>query len=168
MTLPTLPREHDHTSVRDWFAGLGRSPSIPVYVGQHEDGWDLGVHCAVAPVSYRQEALSKPGWDLLHGPHGPGFSQSQNEDGEWETVYFRLSSGELEPLVIEREFHGVRPGYRELSEEFRLFHNLYASKDGKLLRIDDAGAESVAAEIRPGLSFQTTSRRCSAHAPGYR
>jgi hypothetical protein len=29
-------------------------------------------------------------------------------------------------LVIERQFHGIRPNYNELSEEFRLFHNLYS------------------------------------------
>jgi hypothetical protein len=49
---------------------------------------------------------------------------------------------------LEREFHGVRPDYNELSEEFRLYHDLArGSEEGELLQIDDAGNASVAARV---------------------
>lgn len=30
-----------------------------------------------------------------------------------------------QPIVLERSFYGMKPQHKEISEEFRLFHNLY-------------------------------------------
>lgn len=53
--------------------------------------------------------------------------------GENKVKYFRWGVEEnqygAEPLVIHREFGGKREKYFEISEEFRIFHNLYHSKD---------------------------------------
>jgi hypothetical protein len=63
-----------------------------------------------------------------------------------------LTSEPIEPLVIEREFHGAAAGYAELSEEFRLFHNLYEDgATGDLHRFDEAGNDAVVAHVRSEL-----------------
>ena len=55
----------------------------------------------------------------------------------------------LQPLVIDREFHGLRPDYQELSEEFRLFHRLYHDrKQDRYYKIDGGGNEHVVAIIK--------------------
>ena len=54
----------------------------------------------------------------------------------------------VEPIVLHREFHGVRPSYQEICEEFRTFHNLFHDRDSdSYVKIDDAGAETVVAVI---------------------
>lgn len=147
MELP-VPDAHDQERMREWFAQLGRGAWFPLRASRHDDSVNVGIYCALAPPSYRSEALSDPGWDLLHGSHGPGFSQGSDGSGGWITTYHRVTSDPLEPLVVEREFHGIRPAYVELSEEFRLYHNLYADPtNGQLLKFDDAGNEHVAAQV---------------------
>src|SRR5438067_289326 len=54
----------------------------------------------------------------------------------------------IEPLIIEREFHGIRPDYEEISEEFRLFHELYHDrKENRYYKIDDTGNEDLVAIV---------------------
>jgi len=49
-------------------------------------------------------------------------------------------------LVIERRFDGLRDDYIEISEEFRLFHNLYHDrKADRYFRLDGEGKHLVAA-----------------------
>ena len=132
--------------LREWFLHLGDRPWLTLYSSIGTEGISCGTFCGLAPPSYRGEAVRDPAWDLMHGGHGPGFSQ----DGAGVATYERFYLDPLEPLVIEHEFHGVRPSYNELSEEFRLFHNLYQeSATGRLLKFDDAGIESVAAYVDP-------------------
>lgn len=71
-------------------------------------------------------------------------------DGGTETTYLRYGSDSgVEPLVINRDFFGIRPRYNELIEEFRHLHNLCDSGDGRLFQIGDDGSELVAAEVTP-------------------
>lgn len=50
----------------------------------------------------------------------------------------------VEPLVFQREFHGQKPSYVEVSEEFRHFHNLfYDSKTGQLIKTGGSNDEIV-------------------------
>jgi hypothetical protein len=47
-----------------------------------------------------------------------------------------------QPIVLERSFYGMKPPHKEMSEEFRLFHNLYFdSKNHKYIKIRDDGSE---------------------------
>jgi hypothetical protein len=148
--LVARPDDPAQERVRAWFSNLGSGPWLPLYATSHEEGWNFGVLSAIAPPSYRAQALSAPSWDLHHGTHGPGFVQSVDDAGKWVTTYLRISSDPVEPLVIEREFHGIRAAYRELSEEFRLYHNLVADGTGtRFLKFDDAGNEVLASEIKP-------------------
>ncbi len=72
------------------------------------------------------------GWDLFIRDYRPGFSQYHDGDNE-TTVYHRLGGVEpSEPLLLSREFHGARPSYMELCEQFRLYHNLYWTRQSQV------------------------------------
>lgn len=95
------------------------------------------------------KALSKYDWDLLlDGGPGLVFYREGNEE---KAKYCRFSEDGIEPLVYYREFHGTRETYLEISEEFRLYRDLYeeyvSNKEKKYIRIDDNGDEEVVAII---------------------
>ena len=74
--------------------------------------------------------------------------------GESEIKYFRWGVDEnmygAEPLVIGRQFSKMKENYFEVSEEFRLFHNLHHNrKTDTYIKIDDAGNEETVAIIEP-------------------
>ena len=74
--------------------------------------------------------------------------------GENRVKYFRWGVDEnmygSEPLVIGRQFSGVKENYIEISEEFRLFHNLYHDKEtDKYIKIDDTGNEVPVVIVKP-------------------
>jgi len=148
--IPGGPDDPAQDQVRDWFSSLGSGPWLPLVVSRREDDLDVGTYCALAPTSYRSDALGDPAWDLLHGSHGPSFMQEWDESGASVATYLRSGAEPLEPLVVEREFHGAIPNYRELSEEFRLYHNLYHELgSGRLLKMDEVGNFEVAAHVEP-------------------
>ncbi|RKU22123.1 hypothetical protein C6500_04900 [Candidatus Poribacteria bacterium] len=74
--------------------------------------------------------------------------------GESEIKYFRWGVDEnvygSEPLVIGRQFSKMKEDYLEISEEFRLFHNLYHDrKTDTYIKIDDAGNETTVVIVKP-------------------
>jgi hypothetical protein len=108
-----------------------------------------GLFCALAPISRRQEILDSSSWDLSIGDGHPGSMRSYG-DGEITTTYLRYGSDDgIEPLVVRRDFGGIRPPYNELLEEFRHLHNLFDAGQGRMLRIGADGTEIVAAEVTP-------------------
>ena len=75
-------------------------------------------------------------------------------DRESPIKYFRWGVNQdkygSEPLVIERQFSKMKEDYLEISEEFRLFHNLYHDKEtNTYIKIDDAGNETTIAIVKP-------------------
>ena len=133
--------------LRKWFLDLGSSVWIPLLTSLREEGRNFGMLAGLAPTSYRTTALNDASWDLHHGAGRPGFTQTYG-GSEPVTTYLRTPSEPLERLVHEREFHGVRSDYNELSEEFRLYHDLArGSEEGELVQIDDAGNTTVAARV---------------------
>ena len=55
-----------------------------------------------------------------------------------------------EPLIISRDFGGIKTPYDEISEEFRHFHNLYHNREtDEYIKIDDAGNEERIALVKP-------------------
>ncbi|MDE0010847.1 MAG: hypothetical protein OXU36_06865 [Candidatus Poribacteria bacterium] len=75
-------------------------------------------------------------------------------DRESPVKYFRWGVDEdvygSEPLVIKRRFSGIEENYIEISEEFRLFHNLYHNKEtNAYIKIDDAGNKNKIAIVKP-------------------
>jgi hypothetical protein len=106
-----------------------------------EDRTHGGIFCALVPLALVDRALSHDSWDLTVGHSiGPRCTQ-YFEEGKKVTEYYRFGDRDgIEPLVIPRDFHGVRPDYVEILEEFRLFHQLYwDAARGVYLKFDEAG-----------------------------
>ena len=120
---------------------LGKGEWVTVYSG-HDGMLDGPVfYSALIREDQASQSLQDPGWDFRIGSGAPGFSMHY-EDGKEVTTYFRPSDEGIEPLVLWREFHGIRPGYWEVAEEFRLYFNLYDDRqNNKLLFIDNNGDE---------------------------
>lgn len=85
-----------------------------------------------------EKAMKTTDWDLHTHDTMPVWWSSLRE-GETNR-YSRLSSDRgVEPLVICRDFHGLKPSYREVCEEFRLYHNLYHDASNKRYVAHDNG-----------------------------
>ena len=74
-------------------------------------------------------------------------------DRESPIKYFRWGVDQdmygSEPLVIARQFSKMKEDYIEISEEFRLFHNLYHDrKTDTYIKIDDAGNEETVVVVK--------------------
>jgi hypothetical protein len=94
-----------------------------------------------------EDALKRAAWEVRIGDDSPGFSK-RDDNGVEVTVYERFSYSGLEPILYLRNFHGIKPQQFDLSEEFRLFHNLYHDRaEDRYIHIDGRGNEIVAAEI---------------------
>ncbi|MEJ7631721.1 MAG: hypothetical protein WKF28_04390 [Rubrobacteraceae bacterium] len=140
----------NQTDVHEEFSALGRGPWTVLYRSCHRSKRDdLGIYCGLASPDYRESALSSPNWDLMVTDGRPGFSQGPGENGELVTKYHSEGSeGEVEPLVLHREFHGVRPSHLEIVQEFRLFHNLWWNNELlAFMKAHEDGSEEVAIEV---------------------
>lgn len=138
----------------DWRATFAGNPQAKAWQvvygrieGEHQDGL---IYSALIPNGDIERRLKDHSWDLRVGDGGPGNSQS-GQGASLKITYDRLGFlGGVEPLVICRSFHHGPEGFRELSEEFRLFHNLYQEKKREeFLKADDAGNPEVVARILP-------------------
>ena len=128
---------------------LGVERWVPVY-GQLP-GARGTLFCALIPNGRIGVVLDNMGWDLMTGQGTPGISISYT-DGKEERTYSRVGHfGGIEPLVLVRDFHGLRPSYPEISEEFRLFHNLFHDvRTNTLLKFTDNGDEEEVIRFRDG------------------
>lgn len=113
--------------------------------GPNEDGL---IYCALLPLEEIDSRLDDHCWDLRVTDGSPGTSESGPPDAR-VVKYDRLGFlGGVEPLVLVRSFHHGAPSFLELSEEFRLFHNLYQGKKREeFLKADDAGNLEVVARL---------------------
>jgi hypothetical protein len=121
---------------------------VPVYLSDVDRKHNHGIYCALIPSDRITETLAEPTWDLMNGGGLPGATVYWDDDGNEQVEYLRYGDLYVEPLVIDREFHGIREDYKEISEEFRLFHHLY--HDRKLdhyLKIDEDGNEFLVATV---------------------
>ena len=109
-----------------------------------------GIYCALIPCAQIDQALSESSWNLFYGRGVPS-AVVHDGGGEEKPEYLRFGNDNgIEPLVIVREFHGMRDNYNEISEEFRLFHNLYHDiKTDEYIKVDDVGNEETVVVVRP-------------------
>lgn len=126
---------------------LGTEPWITVYEftkGEHED---VAYYCALARPETLDRCLANTSWDLLIGHGMPGFSF----DGDGQHEYYRFGDDDgVEPFIIDRSFHGLKPSYLEVSEEFRHFHNLYEDrKKDVFIALDDSGDDVEVVRMAP-------------------
>lgn len=125
---------------------LRATDMVPVYL-KGENGSD-GIYSVLVPSARISDALSDPYWDFTPEDSVP-FVDVVYEGGNKRAEYFRhgMIYG-IEPLVINRSFSGLRNGYMEVCEEFRLFHNLYHdSKKNEYIKFDDAGDEDTVIDV---------------------
>ena len=115
-------------------AKLGKGEWTTVYSSRDSlDG--VAIYSALIKNTLVKRALQRPSWDLTIGDGAPGLESSFGA-GKEKTRYVRSSDSGIEPLVLKRSFHEIRPDYWEVSEDFRLYFNLYDDKLArKLLRI---------------------------------
>ena len=96
------------------------------------------------------DALKHDNWDLRIGLGTPSFSQNR-QDAVEVVEYDRFGFDGVEPVVYPRDFHGIKPSQFDLSEELRLFHNLYHDRiNDRYVHVDSRGNESVVAEVTAG------------------
>lgn len=123
---------------------------LTVYLNDVTKKHNRGIFCALIPNEGIKRSLDKASWDLHEGDGLPGAVVSNN--GAEESVeYLRFGeTSKIEPLIILRDFHGMREAYIEISEEFRLFHRLYYDqKQNRYLKIEDSGNEFTVAIVEP-------------------
>ncbi len=122
---------------------------LPVWWKIERPETSFRVFCALIPNEKVKEVLADPTWDLSIGHGMPDAIKHGGGGKEPEIEYDRFGgSCGIEPLIFCREFHGLRPGYEEVNEEFRLFHNLYHDRPSDTyIKFDDAGNETTVAEV---------------------
>jgi len=127
----------------EWITVLSRSEL-------HHDVSRGGFYSALVSNDIVDKSLENYSWDLLIGHGMPGFV-TYSKGGESITEYHRFSDDGIEPIVYWRDFHGVRENYYEISEEFRLYFNLFEDKkslhDCVLIHIDDNGDDIEVVKI---------------------
>ncbi len=141
--IQTLLEQHDR---RRAFERTGRSVWTVVYESWEDEGsWGLW-SCAFASTGMRSDVLSGKSWSDTLGI--PGFMESY-ENGTKRTYLRYGDDSGFEPIVIFQDHHGIRPQMLpQLSEEFRLYHNLWGNEEGtELTKVNDDGSEDVAARV---------------------
>jgi hypothetical protein len=123
---------------------------VTVSLEDKTDDHNISICCALIPNDQVERSLGNPSWDLQLGGGMPG-TMKYHRAGQEEITYLRFGNDKnIEPLVIYREFHGMRDNYREISEEFRHFHRLYhGRKQDHYIKIDDSGNEHVVVIVEP-------------------
>lgn len=120
---------------------LGMSQWIDLYSCHRNDDEDYTYWAALIPSRFDARALETNDWDFSIGNGHPGCIQYGLPRNKVKYHRYGRDDG-IEPIVIERSFHGLRPDEFEISEEFRLFHNLFFdSKRNKYVKIDNDGEE---------------------------
>lgn len=121
---------------------LGQEEWMTVYHNKRTEFEHVSFYCALVPNDKVSEVLTSTDWELSYGEGMPGCSVTGY--GEERMVsYDRYGVwNNIEPLIIVRDFHGIKKSYVEVSEEFRHFHNLFEERDnGVFIKIKDNGDE---------------------------
>jgi hypothetical protein len=128
-------------------AKLGSEGWLTVYEYTESAGQKIGYFCALVTPDGVEHCLGETSWDLMIGSGLPGFVFY----GDKTRQYLRFGNDDgIEPFIFCREFHGLKPDYLEISEEFRHFHNLYEDrKNGTFIALDDNGDEAEVVRIAP-------------------
>jgi hypothetical protein len=103
---------------------LGNGEWTTLYEFENNDAGSRCFYSALMTVTRVSDALKNDSWELKIGDSRPGFTKYRQE-GHDLTKYERFGLEGIELIVYSREFHGIKPRQFDISEEFRLFHNLY-------------------------------------------
>jgi len=138
--------ERDRLLQKEWreevIPELGRRSNdqwIPIFQDNDDGTVSVAINSVLIPNENVEQLLQSPEWGgHAHGLE-PGFTGGSEDSAP---VYHRFVGSEfgIEPLVILRRFHGLKPDAVEILEEFRLYHNLYDDRlNSKLVRFDAGG-----------------------------
>ena len=121
---------------------------ITVYQEYTEEYSKHYIYCALIPSAHIEKALSVSTWDMEFSRGMPS-GMISNKGGRDIREYLRYGvDNDVEPLIIDRSFHRLRDDYREISEEFRLFHDLYHDRNtDQYIKIDEDGNEEIVAFV---------------------
>jgi hypothetical protein len=123
---------------------LGKGEWITIYAGNEDHLNGPVFYSALISENRVGRSLEDPSWDLMIGNGRPGFS-FRFEDEKEIASYYRCSDDGVEPIIMWRDFHGIRESYWDVSEELRLYFNLYEDRPNhKFLLINDNGDEEDA------------------------
>jgi hypothetical protein len=131
-------------------ANLPLHDLVTVYLRDDTDDHRRGMFCGLIPNASVEECLRRPTWDLSVGHGMPGAIEHGSVDGK-HVEYLRFGDDDgIEPLILWRDFQGLRDTYIEISEEFRLFHNLFHDRrNDRYYKFDAAGNEQLIVTIEP-------------------
>lgn len=139
--------------IKDVEENLGKNEWVTVFEFLDDSKEvDRGAYFS-ALVSNKQikNVLEKYDWDLRLDGGKPGFCTTYKGNKEI-TKYYRFYENGIEPLVYWRTFSGRLEKYYEISEEFRLYFNLFEQRkqDGSIsfLFTDDDGEEDDVVKIK--------------------
>jgi hypothetical protein len=92
----------------------------------------ISFYCALIPKKRESEFFRGVAWDFAWGDGYPAVWEGGG-GGRRKFGYYRFGSGSgAEPLIIIREFYNEWPTFLELSQEFRLYANLYLDPKGSV------------------------------------
>lgn len=129
---------------------LPTTPWITIYQSRSVSDDDITIFSGLVPVDSIPKCLESESWDISIGQGGPGFVTYYNHGDERTEYHRNLNDHQIEPIVIFREFYGMKEDCLEIQEELRLFHNLYADpKRNVLVKIHNDGNEEDAVVIEP-------------------
>lgn len=141
--MPRVPKLNEMNKMIDAYFSSFKS-------GNPNSDMSIAIYCALIPSDEIDRVLYSPSWNLLLTQGMPDVS-IYYEGGEKRAEYLRYGvTNRVEPLIFPRDFHGLYDNYMEISEEFRLFHNLYHDrKTDKYTKIDDEGNGHLVAVVEP-------------------
>ncbi len=138
----------------DWKEEISRSRLkeswITVYERTTNKKENYATFCGLLPYKekFLQEVLKHCGWDIQIGFGYPGFGKDSKRNIYYERFGRSLKELPFEPLVIYRDFYGLRKEYIEIREEFRLYHNLYYDyRNKEYVFLDKSGKEDTVIKI---------------------
>ncbi len=144
LTFADLKREIDSLFVSDGWVTVFRSNHSGA------SGESDAVYCALVKNSAVPDAMRSHSWNLQMGSGRPGFIFSFR-GGRQKAVYRRHNDKGYETFIYWRGDFGNEEEYLEISEEFRLYYNLFehilGPTERRYYHLHDSGDKELVASI---------------------
>ncbi len=140
-------KDKDLLQFKDWLDKIenkiGREEWTTAYGRKNEKEETISIFCSLIPKKKVNESLVGVNWELYQGNGRPGFIEFHNGSKVRRKYYRHSNLNGCEPLIYERSFGGEKyKSYLEISEEFRLYFDLYEDKvNKKFIKVFDDGEE---------------------------
>lgn len=136
-----------HLDLREFISsGKIPSPWFPAYKKIETKRQSTIWFSAMVPSSLIPQLIKNNSGDISIGDGRPSVWTHYEKRDVSKRVYCSFGNEEgIEPLVIYRNFHGIREPFFEVAQEFRLFHNLFHdTSHNRYFHFDDYGDETEA------------------------